>query len=310
MVHYTIAPPPGSMQAIFAAEAEAKPTELSREEQISITLKKSIAAARRREARVKAALNVELSEATSSVLPPHVSSHPAVKVSSEGSILTAKASSRRALAYQHFAMSISGALNKLLSIASSSQSNGAYTSVAAAAADLIGPPLSQRCVAGSAVTADTANIFELYLIMDTAVCFAPLGWEGLLDAYMLIDRAVAAGYTLSPEDMRQTLVAALSIAHERAGAKQRRPKESAYDFAERCFPSLNLRNLAATEYMLSQKLKFDLRCLDRQADRQACVGELAMIATHYENVFVNYLQIIEKRQAELQAHGRDEVQGS
>eukprot|EP00965_Chrysotila_dentata_P237065 6201666-Pleurochrysis_carterae.AAC.2 len=311
----TIPPPPGSTQATL--EAEARPLKVSRVQQIAIAIKDGKAAARAREARVKTVLELGTAGTTPSDVLAYVSNEASPQLSTEESDSATSATSFRGVASRLLAMSISGSLNNLLSVALWKRSAGSYSAVPADAVDSVGPPL--RLSFGAfftperAILADTANVFEFYLIVCTAVRCAPLGSEGMLDAYMLIKYAVGSGYLLCHKNIRQTLVAALSIAHQRAGAKQRQPKEHAQAFAARCFPSLNLRNLAATEYMLLQKLAFDLRRLDARKDRQNLTKELAMFALHHEQAFGNYLRIItrnEKRQRDLEKSGASSLQTS
>jgi len=287
----TIAPPPNSTQASIdgVIYEDPRPRRIARE------LEQAAEADRARRVRVHKILGVSQTDSVlfnvRPLVPMRSSEYP-----SDVSSSSAKAGPplHQAAGYPLFAISISGALNNLLSIKSSPEYRS--TPVAVFFIDGIGPPLSYalgpRVAAELDRSAHTANIFELYFIVDTAVRCAPLDIDGLVDAFMLISCAVNAGYTLLPDNIRQTFVAALSIAHERAGAKQKQPKEFAADFASRCFPSLNLQNLAATEYMLSQKLKFDLRCLDLSRDRQKCTAGLAKVARHYEEAFCNYLRII------------------
>eukprot|EP00965_Chrysotila_dentata_P238890 6202781-Pleurochrysis_carterae.AAC.2 len=288
MVQYiTIAPPPGSFQAM----AEAAPVEISNEERIAIAVEKSKAAARAREERVKKFL--ELEEARNTAVddlshrePPQLPQSP--DTSSTCTTMTAP-SPFKAFAYPLFVMSVSSALNSLLYVASKTSPLSTQNFVAAAAADALGPPLLQafglpRFDAEAAMPADAANVFELYMILDTVIRCAPLSTEGLLDAYMLINSAVRAGYKLPPENLRQSVIAALGTAYEREAVARGQLREPVDVFAARCFPSLNLISLAATEYLLSQKLGFDLSFITNKLNRRSRLDELAMAAVHYERV--------------------------
>eukprot|EP00965_Chrysotila_dentata_P242174 6204733-Pleurochrysis_carterae.AAC.1 len=283
MANMIFIPPPTTGMAAFL---ERSIVEVKKSLTVQELSEKAAQACDARQRRVKSFLNHEIKQIGSTV--PRSSCMPAEVDASSGACDMHATGLRfhETAKYPLLVISIAAGLNILATSNSATQASEVPT--IATMVDYLGPSLANVAqgsrISASEMPVHVANIIEMYFIVDTAVRLAPLNCSSLLDAFMLIDRAVHAGYKFDVQSMRQTLVASLSLAHERARKQQKLKPELTERFAARCFPTLNLLSLPATEYFLVRTIDFDLSCLDEKSARQKCVDGLGKVAGHHEEV--------------------------
>mmetsp|Transcript_25704 Transcript_25704/g.53850 ORF Transcript_25704/g.53850 Transcript_25704/m.53850 type:complete len:208 (-) Transcript_25704:219-842(-) len=206
-------------------------------------------------------------------------------------------------------MSIATALNILLHYVTSKRSNQAVVVVNAEGTSLL--RLLGNINSKTTLPAHAANVLEIYVILSSVVQRTFMRPPSLLDALMMLDRAVRAGLAFSPTKARRFVIAALSMAQKRSKTRPTEgdafsPADAAdsSSLARACFPSLELRRLETTELKLSQSLGHSMRFLGDAKLRAKYVDGLEALALHHKQVFQNYLQTIKDIRQRLPSRSR------
>jgi len=184
-------------------------------------------------------------------------------------------------------MSIATALNILLHYVTSKRSNQAVVVVNAEGTSLL--RLLGNINSKTTLPAHAANVLEIYVILSSVVQRTFMRPPSLLDALMMLDRAVRAGLTFSPTKMQRFIIAALSVAQKRSKMRLTEgnaflPADAADSSSFACFPSLALCSLVTTELKFLQTLGHGMRFLGDAKLRAKYVTGLKAVALHHQQV--------------------------